>query len=280
MKKTDILPPRSLFLSIVVVGVFCMLLCPVRTQAVKNPAGMVLIPAGFFIPLYSPSDTDSKNLIKPKEIPVTSFYLDALPVTNEDYLEFVKKKPGWQKHKVPLIFTDHSYLKHWKADTETGSMVPGLSPVVNVSWFAAKAYCTWQNKRLPTVSEWEYVAQADELTADASRDPKFLNRILQWYGESGQKVMPKVGSAFRNRYGVYDMHGLIWEWTLDFNTALVTGESRGDSALERSLYCGSGSIGASSFRDYAAFMRYGFRSSLKADYVTSRLGFRCAQSLE
>jgi formylglycine-generating enzyme len=62
--------------------------------------------------------------------------------------------------------------------------------------------------------------------------------------------------------------------TLDFNSALVTGESRADAALERTLYCGSGAIGAADFEDYAAFMRYAFRSSLEAHYSVANLGFR------
>jgi sulfatase modifying factor 1 len=45
----------------------------------------------------------------------------------------------------------------------------------------------------------------------------------------------------------------------------------------RNLFCGSGALGASSFDDYAAFMRYAFRSSLKAHYTVPNLGFRCAQ---
>ena len=73
-----------------------------------------------------------------------------------------------------------------------------------------------------------------------------------------------MGSTFRNVHGVSDLHGLIWEWTLDFNSSLVTGESRADGSLDRSLYCGSGAAGAADFEDYAAFMRYAFRSSLEA----------------
>jgi formylglycine-generating enzyme required for sulfatase activity len=75
-------------------------------------------------------------------------------------------------------------------------------------------------------------------------------------------------------YGARDLHGLVWEWTLDFNSALVTGESRGDSALERTLYCGSGAMGSADFENYPAFMRYAMRSSLEARYNVASLGFR------
>ena len=66
----------------------------------------------------------------------------------------------------------------------------------------------------------------------------------------------------------------------DFNTALVTGESRGDTGLERRLFCGAGSIGSADSKDYASFMRFAFRSSLKAAYTTKNLGFRCADDAD
>jgi len=55
---------------------------------------------------------------------------------------------------------------------------------------------------------------------------------------------------------------------------LVTGESRADASLDRRFFCGSGAVGASDFEDYAAFMRYAFRSSLEARYDVGNLGFR------
>ena len=64
-----------------------------------------------------------------------------------------------------------------------------------------------------------------------------------------------------------------------FNTAMVTGESRGDSGLDRNLFCSAGSVGAKDTSDYAAFMRMALRSSLRANNTTSSLGFRCARDL-
>ena len=80
-----------------------------------------------------------------------------------------------------------------------------------------------------------------------------------------------------NVQGVYDMHGLIWEWVEDFNASIMTGESRADVALDRNLFCGGGSASAADPGDYAAFMRYAFRGSLQAKYTIRNLGFRCAK---
>ena len=143
-----------------------------------------------------------------------------------------------------------------------------------------RAYCAARGKRLPTVDEWEYVGAASATDTDASDDEEFEATLRAWYARPAPDVLPAVGSGMRNAYGVFDMHGVIWEWTRDFNSALVSGESRGDAAIERQLYCGSGAAGAADFRNYAAFMRFAFRSSLEARYTVSSLGFRGARDAE
>jgi formylglycine-generating enzyme len=59
----------------------------------------------------------------------------------------------------------------------------------------------------------------------------------------------------------------------------MEGDSRSNSAVNRDLFCASGSFGASDKEDYAAFMRFAFRGSLKANYTVGNLGFRCAKNL-
>jgi len=60
----------------------------------------------------------------------------------------------------------------------------------------------------------------------------------------------------------------------------VTGESRADGSLDRGLFCGAGAATARQRDDYPAFMRAGYRSSLRADYDVPNLGFRCARDLD
>ena len=67
----------------------------------------------------------------------------------------------------------------------------------------------------------------------------------------------------------------LWEWTLDFNSLPVASGSQEDGS-GASLFCGAGAR-ARDARDYTAFLRYAFRSSLKASYTLKNLGFRCAK---
>ena len=147
-----------------------------------------------------------------------------------------------------------------------------------VSWFAAKSYSQWRGKRLPTTAEWELAASASRTRADGDNDPDYQREILRWYS-AGTTTLAVVGTGTTNIWGVRDLHGLVWEWTSDFNTAMVTGDARGDSGLDRQLFCGAGSAGVKDVNNYPAFMRYGFRSSLKAGYTVHNLGFRCAKDL-
>jgi formylglycine-generating enzyme required for sulfatase activity len=232
---------------------------------------MVVITGGVFKPLFR-SSADFK------EIAVKPFCLDALPVTNDDFLRFVRANPRWQRAAVKRLFADESYLKHWAGDLELGTNAPPAAPVTFVPWFAAKAFAQWQGKRLPTVAEWELVAAAGYTQPDGEGDLEFKRAQLAWYSSAAGKL-GSVGAGRANYWGVYDLHGLAWEWVADFNTAMVTGDARGDTGLDRQLFCGSGSVGVRDVSNYAAFMRYGFRSSLKADYCVHNLGFRCARDL-
>lgn len=252
---------------------------PAGAAAGAPPQGMVRIPGGEYRPLYRQPVRDARRDTVVRRVVVTrlpAFDLDRRPVTNADYLAFVRTHPQWRRSRVSALFADESYLRHWRGDLDPGPGAPAQSPVVHVSWFAARAYAASLGKRLPTVAEWELAGAADERRRDARSDPAFLGRLREWYSRPVPAVLPAVGTGFRNVWGVEDLHGLVWEWTLDFNSALVSGESRADASLERSLYCGAGASGAADFSDYAAFMRFAHRASLEARYTSAGLGFRCA----
>ena len=122
--------------------------------------------------------------------------MDVYPVTNSEYLSFVKEHLQWQRSKVKRLFSDGSYLANWKGDTSLGDLINPNAPVTNISWFTAKNYCEVQGKRLPTVDEWEYAAMVDEITADARKKERKKERKKAttkrfWIGMRLQKPLKK-----------------------------------------------------------------------------------------
>lgn len=244
-----------------------LILISIFSLGFSNKSEEILISAGEF---KMPAKLNKSSL------KVSSFYMDIHPVTNAEYLEFVQKNPEWTKSKVKRLFADKSYLEYWPEDKSYGNKkIMAKSPVVRISWFAAREYCAWKGQRLPTTNEWEYVALSPFKNRTEIKD-----LILEWYGQGAEWPLPSVKKSVPNNFGIYDLHGLIWEWVEDFNTSLVTGESRADGGLDKNLFCGAGASGAADPADYAAFMRFAFRSSLQAKYTVQNLGFRCVRDKE
>lgn len=229
---------------------------------------MVRIPAGELRPFFrAAADADVR-------VPVAAFDLDARPVSNADFLAFVRAQPQWRRSAARRVFADEHYLAHWSGDLEPGAAAPE-APVANVSWFAARAYATWAGKRLPTLAEWEYAAAARGIDGRAPAEV-----VLAWYARPATGLAPAVSTApFVNTLGVADLHGAIWEWVEDFNSSLVGADSRARETLDRGRFCGAGAFDAADRADYATFMRYAFRNSIKGRYTGRLLGFRCARDV-
>jgi sulfatase modifying factor 1 len=238
---------------------------------------LLKVPGGALEPFWISQPSKGPVSLKPELIQIAALEASPHAVTNASFIAFLHSHPEWRKSHVSPLFAEGSYLSQFSDDSHLRPGVRLQAPVSFVSWFAAQAYCENAGLRLPTVNEWEYLAAASELKADANRDPEFLARILEWYGKPKDGELQAVKSTYRNYYGLYDMHGLVWEWTEDFNSSFVTGESREDSTLNKNLFCGSGSLYGANKENYAAFMRFAYRSSLKGKSAIWNLSFRCAR---
>lgn len=220
--------------------IFTLLIFVLGATSSANENPLVKVSGGSLRPFWL-EPAKGYKLKKPKSVSVKSFEAMKFQVTNRDFIEFLKAKPEWQKSQISKLFADESYLNHFKNDLDLKNSSSLDSPVIYVSWFAANAYCEWRNLRLPTTNEWEYMALANETKKDAGEDPKYFKRILDWYSvPMNEADIPKVGTIYQNVYGIHDLHGLVWEWVEDFNSNLVTGESRADSSFNKKLFCGAG----------------------------------------
>lgn len=226
-------------------------------------AAYVPLPAGTLNSVLA-RDTDREPT------PVAAFRLRETPVTRAEFRRFLARHPEWQAGRAPAVFAGTGYLQHDLDDS--------ASPVTEVSWFAAQAYCEAEGGRLPTWYEWEYAAAADPTRTDARGDPAWLARILGWYARPANGPLPAVGGQ-ANVYGVRDLHGLVWEWVDDFNALLVNADSRSAADPDRLKFCGAGAIDLQDRQNYAVLMRIALLSSLSAADSTGSLGFRCAQEI-
>lgn len=237
---------------------------------VKSDKKMIAVEGGTYLGFLG---QDSGRIVQ-----VKSFQIDDSPVTNAEFLAFLKKNPQWTKSKVSSLYADADYLNNWPDDFEIPKDAKPESPVTNISWFAAQAYAKSVGKRLPTIDEWEFAALADEKSKNAAGKAEFTQYILNSYQKKGM-YKAAIKQQKPNYYGIYDLYGMVWEWTEDFNSVMISGESRNDSAKNESLFCSGAAVTTSDLTNYAAFMRYAMRGSLKADYSVNNLGFRCAKDL-
>ena len=253
---------RQLLAAALATAAAALPVCGLTTEYVSIPAGALTSV------LANDADTGPTR--------IDAFAMRATPVTNAEFLAFVKGDRTWQRGRAPTTFTDASYLHQWRSPTAFGEATKGDQPVVSVSWFAAQAFCEGEGARLPTWYEWEYVAAADETRRDARIDPAWRARILAWYSQPSSAPPQSVGSV-ANAYGVRDLHGLVWEWVDDFNALLVSVDSRNQGDPDKLQFCGAGAISLKDRDNYAVLMRIALLSSLGAANTTNNLGFRCVR---
>lgn len=211
-----------------------------------------------------------------KRVPVATFKMDTTPVTNAQFAAFVRANPRWRRDRVARLFADAGYLSHWRSH-ETPDPKQRAQPVTRISWYAARAYCEARRARLPNWYEWEWAAAASETQKDARQDPAWKQQILAWYSRPTTEGLAKVAALKPNVYGIHDLHGLVWEWTEDFNGMLVSGDNREQSGPDVTRFCGTGALTMEQKENYAVLMRIAMLSSMQANYTTETMGFRCVQ---
>ena len=260
--------------------------------------GWVVIPAGNF---YSGQHNHVREIERDFEIMVTD-------VTNAQFAAYLNEAlvPGWIERKGDQIVgfypgdEFHGYEHEEQIEAGDWLHVPmdvtGLRfeetqegfvalikyknhPVVNVTWFGAKAFCEYYGWRLPTELEWEKAARGDD-TRPYPWGWEIENNNANFYSSQDifEKTFGKLGdttpvgfyngetyAGYATRdsaspYGLYDMAGNVWQWTADDYTDQHYRYMRGGSKM-----------------DYAYYLRVWMRNSAAPYYFSPSVGFRCVR---
>ncbi|MCF7960510.1 MAG: formylglycine-generating enzyme family protein [Pirellula sp.] len=159
-----------------------------------------LIPAGSFR-MGSRGDSHREEPRHPVRI-TRPFYLGTFPVTQQQFAQ-------------------------WRPEHENGFPNNPLHPAENLDWHDATQYCSWLNivcgiqlperykVGLPTEAQWEYACRAGTDTEYYTGDGESALAEAGWYGGNSESKTQLVGQLQGNDFGLYDMHGNVYEWCAD-----------------------------------------------------------------
>ena len=207
---------RPLSVSSVVLVLFYLLalLDHAKAQAPKeitNSIGMklLLIPKGTFMMGSPESEEERRKDETQHEVTISKdYYLGVYEVTQTQYQKVMGKNPS--HFQGAIVGNENADL-----------------PVENVSWDEAVEFCKKLSDlpeekkagrvyRLPTEAEWEYACRAGSKTAYSFDDEEDLLPEYGWFNRNSSRRTHTVGLLEQNAWGLYDMHGNVWEWCSDW----------------------------------------------------------------
>jgi iron(II)-dependent oxidoreductase len=203
---------------------------PPPADALRLPAE-VLIPGGPFTMGTSDEPWALDNEQPAHQVTVPSFYLDAVPVTNAAYQEFIAdggyrnqrwwSPAGWAHRQRAHLETPLFWRRDgagWVRDRFGGTEpVPPAEPVLHVSFYEAEAYAQWAGRRLPTEAEWEKAARFDPASGRSRRFPWGDQEPTADLANLGQRhLQPAPAGSYpagAAPCGARQLIGDVWEWT-------------------------------------------------------------------
>jgi len=265
----------------------------------ERPARMASVGA-FWIDKFAVTNTDFERFVTATGYVTTAETAPSMA----DYPEADPSmlKPGSAVFKTPTapaslsgdpVWWHYEFGACWRQPEGPGSDIRarGDHPVVHVSFDDALSYASWCGKSLPTEAEWEFAARGGLLGARYAwghdLTPSNVKMANYWTGSFpyhrssalSDFLTTPVGSYPPNAYGLHDMIGNVWEWTLDpFNgrphgTRPCCGADRSrEEALGPRVIKGGSYLCA---ENYCRRYRPAARHAQDARTTTSHLGFRC-----
>ena len=237
---------------------------------------MIVLPAGEFLAGAPDNESGHETGESPQHrIKIKAFAISQTEITFAQYDAFAKA------------------VKRKKPDDNSG-WGRGQRPVINVSWNDARAYVQWlseqtgQDYRLPSEAEWEYAARAGTSTPFSTGECIHTDLAnydgTATYNDCGAKtdVLLKKTSSVRqlppNPWGLFEVHGNVWEWVKDcwhdnYDSAPSDGSAWEKKKCDRRVIRGGGWI------DEPKFLRSASRDWSEPNLDSSFMGFRIARAL-
>jgi formylglycine-generating enzyme required for sulfatase activity len=266
-------------------------------RTISNSIGMklVLVPAGEFQMGSSADEIKSWNdWFKQQEnlksvdidregpqhrVRITRpFYLGAYTVTVGQFRKFVED--SGHDAGTASYDKDKSWRNAFPDQTDQ-------HPVVNVSWDDAVAFCGWLGRkegktyRLPTEAEWEYACRAGSTARYCFGNDEEEKELgdYAWYEKNSESRTHPVGEKRANAFGLYDMHGNVWQWCADWYDSGYYAASPTDDPPGPSTGSYRVSRGGSWYHP-ARLCRSAARYHIEPGHRFILLGFRVARSAE
>jgi formylglycine-generating enzyme required for sulfatase activity len=220
------------------------------------------IPSGTFV-MGSPKAEEGRTICESPahRVVVSAFHLGRFPVTNEEYRLFLEANPLMAK---PSFWKD-------------GAFNQPRQPVVGVTFDDVQLYCRWAGLRLPSEAEWEYACRARTVGRFHSGDTEEDLQRAAWYSRIAERRLHDVGEKERNAFGLYDMHGNVWEWCEDDWHDTYCGAPDDGRAWIDAERCDTRVLrGGSWFGNHSDYLRSASRRPGATDFGQFNVGFRCA----
>jgi formylglycine-generating enzyme required for sulfatase activity len=236
-------------------------------ECAKDCPEMIIVPAGEFI-MGSPADEQGRygDEGPPHQVTITrAFAVSKFSVTFADWDACVA-------------------IGGCSASANDASWGRGTRPVINVSWYDARAYVAWLSRmtgqpyRLLSEAEWEYAARAGTETAYSFGDDAVMLGQYAWYIANSDARTHPVGVKRPNAFGLYDMAGNVWEWVQDCYHADYPGAPTDGSAWTGGD-CNRRVARGGSWNDNPHYLRSASRRWLSTDTRFNQVGFRVGRTL-
>ena len=291
--------PPNRFTCIVLFG---LLLAP-NTVAAGDTPELRAVPSGSFL-MGSPADEpEREGWVAGTESPQhriefpRAFEIGRFSVTVRQYAHFIAET-GWRSDGGCHVFDG----RDWHLRAEASWRAPGFPqtddhPVVCVGWYDAMAYVSWLDRqrtghRLPTEAEREYATRAGTATPfwfGAQIGPGDANYDTRGGFAGGVERAPfrgttvPVDSYAANPWGLYAVHGNVWEWTADcyagthanrpVNLLADGSQPRTDTGCDRR------SLRGGAFNRHPSTLRSAYRTGLDPGFRGHSIGFRVARTI-